>query len=150
MAESLIKSLFETDEQNRKNVYKRLGQVVRLPDDVAELYELHRVAIAPQLQDAAAEIAAVLYAACRKHLALGITSLLRCYSSQAFRETRAAIEAVGIADTIRRDEESFRVFRQDRDEASRKVARKQFRPANIFVAKLKRLHKCYDKALIRR
>ena len=40
--ESSIKSAFEADERNRKTVYTRVGPAAVLPDDVAELYELHR------------------------------------------------------------------------------------------------------------
>jgi hypothetical protein len=146
MAKSQIKDLFEVDEQNRKTVYKRVGSSALLPDDVIGVYDQHRLAIAPHLPDVRGELAGILYAACRKHLALGITSLFRCYSSQAFRETRAAVEAAAVAGAVRRDEESYRILRDDRDEASRKVARNHFKASKIFVGKLSRLQKTYDKA----
>jgi hypothetical protein len=134
------------DEQNRKTVYKRLGPAELLPDDVIGLYDQLRFAVAPHLPDVRAELAVILYAACRKHIALGITSLFRCYSSQAFRETRAAVEAAAIAGAVRRDEESYRILRDDRDEASRKIARNHFKARKIFVGGLSRLQKTYDKA----
>jgi hypothetical protein len=146
MVESHILAQFDIDEQNRKAVYARIGAAVELPDDLAGLYTLHYTAIESQLPDYPAQIAGALYVACRKHLVLGITSLFRRYSSQAFRETRAAVEAAGVANDIRRDEESFRIFREDRDEESRKIARQRFTPAKIFAGELKQLRHYYDKA----
>jgi hypothetical protein len=146
MRPSHIKSQFETDEQNRKEVCARIGAAAALPDDLVRLYGLHYSAIATQLPDYPAQIAGTLYVACRKHLVLGITSLFRRYSSQAFRETRTAVEAAGIANAIRLSDESFRIFREDRDEDSRKAARKRFIPARLFVGELARLKEYYDKA----
>ena len=97
VTQSPIKSLFETDEKNRRAVYKSVGAAAALPDDLVKLYTLHYGAIAAHLPDYRAQIAGVLYVACRKHLTMGITSLFRRYSSQAFRETRNAVEAAGIA-----------------------------------------------------
>lgn len=133
MAKSRIGSQFEADEQNRKAVCGAIGAASALPDDVARLYELHYSAIAAQLPDLPAEVAGALYVACRKHFVLGTTSLFRRYSSQAFRETRAAVEAAGIAHAIRRDEESYRILREDRGSGeSRKAARNRLRPAALF------------------
>lgn len=146
MVAAHIKNQFEADEQNRKAVYARVGAAGALPDDLVGLYETQYAAIANQLPDYAAEVAGALYVACREHLILGVTSLLRCYSSQAFREVRAAVEAAGIANAIRKNEESFRIFREDRDEASRKAARKRFKPASLFVGDLARLQNYYEKA----
>jgi hypothetical protein len=143
---SQILAQFETDEKNRTVVYKRVGAAVNLPDDVAELYEVQRIAMATQLPDAAAEIAAALFVTCRKHLILGMTALFRCFSSQAFRETRGAIEAAGIAGLIRQSEEAFRLFREDNDAVSRKAARKYFTSGNMFVGELAGLKKLYDDA----
>ena len=141
-----IQAQFEADEQNCKAVYASVGAAGTLPDEVVSLYERQYASIARELPNYAAEVAAGLYVACRKHLVLGIASLFRRYSAQAFRETRAAVEAAGIAGAIRRDEESFRIFREDRDEASRKAARKRFKPATLFVGEMTRLQTYYDKA----
>lgn len=146
MNTSPITRQFDVDEQNRKSVSASLGAVIALPDDVAGLYEMHHNTIANQLPDAPAEVAAALYASCRKHLVLGIAALLRCYASQAFRETRAAVEAAGMAGAIRREPENFRIFSEDRDEESRKRARKRFSSGNLFVDELTRLKKYYDKS----
>jgi hypothetical protein len=147
VAQSHINSQFEADEQNRKAVRKSIGAAAALPDDLAELYELHYSAIGTQLPDYPAEVAAALYVACRKHLVLGTTALFRRYASQAFRETRAAVEAAGIASAIRRDEESFRIFREDQGSGeSRRAARNRFTSGTLFGGDLARLKDLYDKA----
>lgn len=84
MPESEIRSLFEADERNRQAVYASVGAAVAIPDDLVGLYKMHYAAIVSQLSDYPAQIAGALYVACRKHLALGMTSLFRRYSTQAF------------------------------------------------------------------
>jgi hypothetical protein len=147
VVQSHINKQFDVDEQNQQAVRRGVGAASALPDDLVELYALHYRAIAAQLPDYPAEVAAGLYVACRKHLVLGTTSLFRRFSSQAFRETRAAIEAAGIAHAIRQNEESFRIFCEDLGSGeSRKVARKHFTSTLLFAGQLVPFKDLYDKA----
>jgi len=145
---STIITQFERDEENRKQVHAVLGYAADLPDDVANLYTAHHNAIASQLPDATAEIAAMLFARCRMHLVLGTTSLLRRFSSPAFRETRSAVEAAGIAYLIRQNPESFRIYQQDKDETSRKKFKNHFTSSHLFAAPMDALKEFYDKCSV--
>jgi len=134
VTKSRIKIQFETDEQNRKAVYESVGAAAALPDDLDELYALQYAAI--DLQTYSAQVAGALYVACRKHLVLATTSLFRRYSSQAFRETRAAVETAGIAHAIRQDTECLQIFVDDQGSgASRAAARNRLKPGMIFVGR---------------
>lgn len=139
---SPVKALQEQDSQNFDTVWRMLGPVVTLPDDVARLYELHYAALAPKLSDLTARFAGSLYVLCRKHFFLGATSLLRLYASQMFRETRAAVETAGIAHAICTDVDSFRAFTEDdgRKEA-RARAKKCFTSQRLFPSDKPRLSK---------
>ena len=148
--DSEVRTLTETDARNFDVVYKCLGPAATLPDDVAKVYTMHYTAIAPHLPDLPAQIAGALYMACKKHLVLGATSLFRRYASQAFRETRCAVEAAGIAHAIRVDPQNYRVFREDKGSGeSRKAARARFTSGRLFppdIPELAALKSCYDRA----
>jgi len=148
VAQPHITDQFDRDEQNRESVYKRIGAAALIPDDLSDLYAMHHNAIAGQLPDYPARVAGALYVACRKHLVFGMTALFRRSSSQAFHETRLAIESAGLANAIRIDPESFRVFREDRDPAARKAAQRRFKSAALFVGppELVRLRTLYNRA----
>lgn len=147
---SEVKSLNETDTKNFSAVYTRIGTAALLPDDVADLYDLHYKAMSQHFPDFTAQIAGALYVNCRKHLVLGVVSLLRRYSSQAFRETRGALESAGIAHAIQVDPESFRILENDKGSGeSRKAARNHFTSTRLFPANvpaLAKLKKLYEKA----
>ena len=137
---SEIKTNNEVDIRNFNAVYSALGAAAILPDDVAALYKMHYSAIERRLPDLASEIAGALYVGCHKHLILGVTALFRRYSAQAFRETRAAIEAAGIARAIRVDPENFHVFMEDEGTGkSRKTARERFTSRLLFPAEISQL-----------
>jgi hypothetical protein len=147
---SEIRALSEADAGNFRVVYASVGAAAILPDDVAGLYKMHYSAIQHRLPDLPAQIAGALYVACRKHLVMGATALFRCYSTQAFRETRTAVEAAGIARAIRADPENFSIFKDDKGSgASRKAARARFTSKLLFpsdVPEFTRLGECYKKA----
>jgi hypothetical protein len=147
LADLSISALFETDERNRKTAYASVGAAAALPDDVVALYAMQYKALRAHLPDQPAQIAGILYVSCCKHFSLGVTSLFRRYASLAFRETRTAVEAAGIAYAIRQDPETFRIFREDRGRGeSRKAARNRFKPAKLFTGKLEPLRAAYDRA----
>lgn len=142
-----ITSQFESDEVNRKIVHKSLGTVALIPDELTELYVLHYKAIGDHFPDNVAEVASWLYVGCQKHLVLAVTSLFRCYSTQAFRETRGAIESAGIAHAIRRDSETFRLFKDKLDtREKRKAHRERFKSNVLFSGDILKLKALYDRA----
>ena len=147
---SEVRDLTETDARNFEAVYASVGAAAVLPDDVAGLYKMHYIVIAPRLPDPQAQFAGALYVDCRKHLVLGAISLFRRHSAQAFRETRAAVEAAGIAHAIRMDPENFRIFKDDKgSEESRRAAQNRFTSRRLFppeIPELASLKRCYDKA----
>jgi hypothetical protein len=147
--ESVLQVVNEQDAHNFEGSRRSLGHMAALPEDVAKLYTIHHEAALPMLTPGPAPYAFGLYAACRKHLVLGAVSLFRLYSAQMARETRAAVEAAGIAYAIQTDPESFRVFKADdgRDEGARKNARRHFTSNRLFpsqVPKLESLKTFYD------
>jgi hypothetical protein len=95
-------------------------------------------------------VATGLYALCLKHLVVGVTSLFRLYSASAWRETRAAVEAAGMAHAIQTNASHFKVFSEDDgSEPTRKLARTTFRSDVIFpkdIPVLKVLKDFYDVA----
>jgi hypothetical protein len=147
--ESALQVINEHDAHNFEGSRQFLGHMADLPEDVAKLYTIHREAILPGVTAGPVGYAFGLYTACRKHLVLGSVSLFRLYSAQTFRETRAAIEAAGLAYAIQTDPESHRIFKADdgRDKEARKTARKYFTSSRLFppdVPKLASLKILYD------
>jgi len=138
------------DVHNFDQVKQFLKYAAMLPDDVAKLYTMHHEAISPHLTTSAARNAGALFVLCQKHLVLGTTALFRLYSAQMFRETRAAVEAAGIAHAIQTDATSFKVFTEDDgSEAARKLARNTFAPRLLFpkaTTELSLLGDFYDTA----
>ncbi|HTU44860.1 MAG TPA: hypothetical protein VMF91_07350 [Bryobacteraceae bacterium] len=149
---SPIDAINEFDNFNFEQIKKGLGAATLLPDDVLNLYEMHAGAVAPYLATApkSQRYSGALYFVCRKHLALGATALFRVYSAQTFRETRAAVEAAGIAYAIRDDPEKFKIFAEDDGtEPRRRAARNAFKSHVIFpktIPKLALLKEFYDTA----
>jgi hypothetical protein len=130
---SAISALNELDKVNFDGISKGLGALALLPDDVEKLYVQHYAAISEHLVAVEARSAGALFVLCRKHLALGTTSLFRLYSAQMYRESRSAVEAAGIARLIQADPVAWEVFRDDDgSEAARKKARKTFSPGVLF------------------
>jgi len=147
---SAIGELNEVDKANFDKITKDLGAMALLPDDIEELYAKHYGIIGGQLATMAARTAGALFVLCRKHLALGATSLFRLYSAQMYRESRAALEAAAIARLIQIDPGSFKVFaNDDGSEAARRLARTAFAPKLLFphsVPELRMLSDFYDTA----
>ena len=131
--DSAISEVNELDKANFENVSKGFGALALLPDDVEKLYVQFHEAIGPHLLTPEARTAGALFVLCRKHLTLGALSLFRLYSAQTYRESRAAIEAAGIARLIQVDPAAFKVFSEDDgSEAARRKGRKTFAPAILF------------------
>lgn len=120
---SAIATVNTMDVVNFDGISRQLGSAALLPDDVEKLYVMHYEAITPHLTTTEARTAGALFVLCRKHLVLGTLSLFRLYSAQTFRETRAAVEAAGIAHAIQTDPNSFKVLSEDDgSEQARKLA----------------------------
>jgi hypothetical protein len=132
--DSLIARIYDQDASNFEKAKSRLGFATLLPDDILKLYTLLHETAKPFLHTGVAETAAGLYVLCSKHLVLGTLALLRLHSTQAFRETRAAVECAGIAYVIQKDPEKYKVFVNDDGERpeARKVAKRTFRTDIIF------------------
>jgi hypothetical protein len=149
-ANSIFTIVREYDAENYQQVVGFLDYAALLPDDLAKLYEIHRQAITPHLTTSPARVAAGLYVLCLKHLVLGVTSLFRLYSAPAWRETRAAVEAAGIAHAIQTAPAHFKVFSEDDgSERARRLARNTFKSDVIFpqdVPVLRALKVFYDVA----
>lgn len=96
---SPIQTLYEYDHANYLEVTRCLPGQSRLLDDLANLYQTLHGVLDPALAMSGknARVAGVLYVQCFQHLVLASLALLRLYSKQAARETRAAVEAIGIA-----------------------------------------------------
>lgn len=138
---SAIAHANEIDNANFQSITRDLGAMALLPDDVERLYALHHDAIARHLTTVAARTAGALFVLCRKHLVLGATALFRLYSAQMYRESRAAVEAAGIARLIQIDSEALRVFgTDDGSEAARKLARSTFAPKRLFPDSVPEVH----------
>jgi hypothetical protein len=137
---SIVTTVNDYDIHNFDQAKQYLKYAALLPDDVANLYTMHYQAISPHLVTSAARNAGALFVLCQKHLVLGTTSLFRLYSAQMFRETRAAVEAAGIAHAIQTDSTAFKVFSEDDgSEAARRLARKTFAPRSLFPATVPQL-----------
>jgi hypothetical protein len=133
------------DKDNFENVSKAFGALSLLPDDVEKLYIQFHETIGPHLITPKARTAGVLFVLCRKHLTLGALSLFRLYSAQMYRESRAAIEAAGIARLIQVDPAAFKVFNEDDlSEEARKKSRKTFAPAKLFPKDKPQMHVLSD------
>lgn len=139
--DSAISAVNELDKANFENVSKGFGALGLLPDDVEKLYVQFHDAIGPHLLTPEARTAGALFVLCRKHLALGALSLFRLYSAQMYRESRAAVEAAGIARLIQVDPAAFKVFSEDDgSETARRNARKTFAPAALFPKDKPQMH----------
>ncbi|NDJ12303.1 MAG: hypothetical protein EBY17_14085 [Acidobacteriia bacterium] len=138
--DSVIATVNAFDAHNFDQLKEHLNSSALLPDDVVNLYTIHHEAISPLLNTSRARNAAALFVLCQKHLVLGTISLFRLYSAQMFRETRAAVEAAGIAHLIQTDAKSFEVFSQDDgSEAARKLARKTFTSRALYPSSIPQL-----------
>lgn len=148
--DSVIATVNGFDAHNFDQVKEYLKYSALLPDDVANLYRMHHEAISPLLSASPARNAGALFVLCQKHLVLGTTSLFRLYSAQMFRETRAAVEAAGIAHAIQTDAKNFEVFSQDDgSEDARKLARRTFTSRALYpdsIPQLALLSDFYDTA----
>jgi hypothetical protein len=131
---SPLRDLNDTDAYNFDLALRFFGTVTMLPEDVANLYLIHQDALSKAHLVESAQYAGGLYAACRKHLLLGTVALFRLYSAQMFRETRAAVEAAGLARAIQTDPENLRIFKANdgRNSAARKEARSTFTSSTLF------------------
>lgn len=136
------------DRDNFDGIAKDCAQVAQFADQVHQLYVLHSDAIDPHLIAVQHKAAAALFIVCRKHLVLGALSLMRLYSAQMYRESRAAVEAAGIARLIVNDMAAFRIFSSDDGtQAATKKARDTFKTKVLFpnsVPILKTLYDHYD------
>ncbi len=147
---SAIAAVNQLDKANFDNISNGLGAMALLPDDVEKLYVQHQTVIGRHLISAEARAAGALFVLCRKHLALGTTSLFRLYSAQMYRESRSAVEGAGIARLIQIDADAYKVFiDDDGSENARKKTRKAFSPAALFpkdVPSMQVLSDFYDTA----
>ena len=147
---SEIEQLNEQDAYNFKHVREHLGYNANLPDDVAKAYDFLAKANSPaRLPTLQARTANALFFLCRKHLTLGAIALFRIYSAQMFRETRAAVEAAGIAHAIQTNLDDFNLFRDDGSPEARRRVRKTFTSARLFpteVPELAELRRYYNTA----
>ena len=143
-----INEVFAADENNRRQVAESMGDsVLALPKDVAGLYHQHYEAVRHSFSNKPATFAGLLYVSCCQSLTMAVMSLLRRYSSQAFRETRVAVETAGIAHEITKNDESFEVFLADRgDIQCRRVARNRFQAKTLFRDGAAALTAAYYKA----
>lgn len=141
--DSLIASIYSSDASNFELAKRQLGGATLLPDDVLRLYRLQEKLVEPYLLPGSSQMAGCLYTLCSKHLVLGTLSLLRLHSTQACRETRAAVECAGIAYAIQRDPEKYKIFLNDTgdDETARRLARRTFRTEIIFPEGEPGIHK---------
>jgi len=131
----------DIDNANFDSITRDLGAMALLPDDVEKLYTQHHDTIGQHLTTVAARTAGALFVLCRKHLVLGASALFRLYSAQMYRESRAAVEAAGIARLIQIDPEALRVFgSDDGSEAARKLARGTFAPKRLFPDSVPEVH----------
>jgi hypothetical protein len=130
---SEIAAVDAMDRANFDGLTKELGPAASLPDYVHRLYVLHSATVDPHLVTPQQRTAGALFIVCRKHLVLGTLALLRLYSAQMYRESRAAVEAAGIARLIVTDMEAFRIFSSDDGSAAAaKGARTVFKSKNLF------------------
>jgi hypothetical protein len=145
---SVLTIVNEYDAENFAKVVEFLDYTALLPEDLGKLYEMHHKAISPHLTTSSLRVAAGLYVLCFKHLALGTASLFRLYSAQAWRETRAAVEAAGVAHAIQTNPDYFKIFKEDDgSEKTRKVVRNTFKSNVLFpssVPALEALKTYYD------
>ena len=131
--DSAIRIVEQQDRENYQGAVDFLGYASLIPDDIDRLYAKHTEGISTHLQTPVARAAGGLYVLCRKHLVIGTLSLFRLHSMQCSRETRAAVEAAGIAHAIQTNPEMFAVFQQDDGSpASRKLVRQAFTSAKLF------------------
>jgi len=141
----MSESSLEIDDANEKDIHnfresrRVLGQSLDLSDDLVKVYKRLGEAFtaAPSQAD---KYAVSMLSACRKHLTLSITSLLRLHLTQALRETRSAVEAAGIAYAIRANSEVFAIFREDGTPESRKKALKTLKSGVLFPASVPKMH----------
>lgn len=147
---SELELLNEQDAYNFEHVREFLGHSASLPGDVASVYELLRTTNGPDhLPTSEARIANALFQLCRKHLTLGAMALFRVYSAQMFRETRAAVEAAGIAYAIQTRPDDFKIFQENGTPEARRRARKRFTSAVLFptdIPELASLRTYYNNA----
>jgi hypothetical protein len=138
------------DRDNFSGISRECAEAVRFADGVHGLYVMHSDAIDPYLVTVQHKAAAALFIVCRKHLVLGALSLMRLYSAQMYRESRAAVEAAGVARLIVNDMAAFRIFSSDDGTpAAAKKARETFKTKILFpqtVPILKTLYDHYDLA----
>ncbi len=143
--DSAISALNELDKANFDSASNGFRALALLPDDVEKLYVQHYATIGPHLVTPEARTAGALFVLCRKHLALGATSLFRLYSAQMYRESRAAVEAAGIARLIQTDPAALKVFADDDgSETARRKARKTFAPGVLFPKDNPQMHLLSD------
>lgn len=72
VVEYSLDGLNEQDAHNYQQAKKAAGEMWRLPDDVAAVYELHHQSIGPRLNTTAQRVAGVLiHGLCLKHLMVG-------------------------------------------------------------------------------
>jgi hypothetical protein len=130
---SAVAAVDAMDRSNFDGLTRMLGTVALLPDDIEALYVQHAETIDRHLVTSQSKAAGALFVLCRKHLVLDATSLFRLYSAQMFRETRAAVEAAGIARAVQADEAIYKVFREDDgSEVAAGLARKTFTSRRLF------------------
>ena len=121
--------------------------ILELPNDIIKLYNSHYDAVRVSFRGKAATLAGLLYVSCCQGLTMAVAALLRRHSSQAFRETRVAIEAAGIAHEITKDPESLKIFADDRgNPESRKAVRHHFKSKTLFREGASSLLAAYNKA----
>lgn len=130
MKRTLVDRVANIDTDNVATIRNWLGHAVDLVDDIDQTYDL----LATALKDPGGhDHAKILVASvARKHLTLGMMSLLRAYSSPMARETRAAVEAAGIAYAIQNNPTIFAAFKEDGSQAAREKARRALTTPNLF------------------
>jgi hypothetical protein len=144
-----IEGLHSSDEANYCAISAAFREERALINELASVYDSCVEALRPALKDDAHFVAFNFICGLgRKHLLLGAMSLFRAHSMQMFRETRAAMEAAGMAFCAMKHKDMLKILLDDvGTPETREAVMKTFTQKRIFRKEkrvFRRLDNDYD------
>jgi hypothetical protein len=144
-----LAALHAHDETNYSGISSALPEEHALVNELSAVYDACVEMLRPALKDNAHFVAFNLICGmARKHLLLGALSLFRAHSIQMFRETRAAVEAGGIAFCAMKHKDMLKILIADVGTSeTREAVRNTFTQKRIFPKNkrvFRRLNDDYD------